>query len=40
MSDSILLETERMYLRQFRAEDAPLLFELDAGRLQTVDDIN
>lgn len=28
--DSILLETERMYFRQFRAEDASLLFELDA----------
>jgi RimJ/RimL family protein N-acetyltransferase len=28
--ETILLETERMYLRQFSAEDAPLLFELDA----------
>jgi RimJ/RimL family protein N-acetyltransferase len=29
-NDSILLETHRMYLRQFRAEDAQLLFELDS----------
>ncbi len=28
-SASIVLETERMYFRQFRADDAHLLFELD-----------
>jgi len=28
--DAILLETERMYFRQFRAEDGRLLFELDS----------
>ena len=27
---AILLETERTYFRQFRVEDAPLLFELDS----------
>ena len=29
-ADVILFETERMYFRQFRAEDAQLLFELDS----------
>jgi RimJ/RimL family protein N-acetyltransferase len=29
-NDAILLETDRMYLRQFVTEDAPLLFELDS----------